>query len=121
MNMNTKLEALKAWGCNTDSALERLLEDEELYLEFLYEFTKEPSFDMLAVALDENRYQDAFEYSHMLKGVAANLSIDPLYESLFSLTEALRGQSDCGAAKADYESVAAAFAAFKDIMAGDEA
>ena len=101
MNMNTKLEALKTWGCNTDSALERLLEDEELYLEF--------------------RSQDAFEYSHMLKGVAANLSIDPLYERLFSLTEALRGQSDCEAAKAEYESVAAAFAAFKDIMAGDEA
>ena len=121
MNMNTKLEALKTWGCNTESALERLLEDEELYLEFLYEFTKEPSFDMLAVALDENRSKDAFEYAHMLKGVAANLSIDPLYESLFSLTEALRGQPDCTAGKAEYESVAAAFAEFKDIMAGDEA
>ena len=68
MNMNTKLEALKTWGCNTDSALERLLEDEELYLEFLYEFTKEPSFDMLAVALDENRLQPISASIRFTKG-----------------------------------------------------
>ena len=40
MNMNTKLEALKTWGCNTDSALERLLEDEELFENYMKEIVK---------------------------------------------------------------------------------
>ena len=119
--MDTRINELKRWGCSTESAMERLLDDEELYLEFLMEFTKEQSFDMLSVALEENKKNEAFEYSHMLKGVAANLSINPLYDALFSLTEHLRNDSDLSAAKAEHEKVTALFAEFKNIMAGDKA
>ena len=82
--MNGKLIALTDWGCSTDSALDRMLGDEDLYLEFLTEFTKDPSFDMLSDALCETKNREAFEHAHMLKGVAANLGLDPLYKALYT-------------------------------------
>ncbi len=118
--MDGRIEELRAWNCSVDDALLRMIGDEELYLEFLMEFTKEPTFDMLSVALVENRMNDAFEYSHMLKGVTANLGIDPLYERMVSLTEILRNDPDAHAALEEFERCAAAFEKFKRIMAGEK-
>ena len=54
----------------------------EEQLGFVRAFTDKEAFYSASDAMP----QDAFEYSHMLKGVAANLSIDPLYERHYNIS-----------------------------------
>lgn len=117
--MDRRLNELQEWGCSVDTAVGRLLGDEDLYIEFLMEFTNEPGFDMLAVAIDEGRQNDAFEYAHMLKGVIANLGLDPLQQEVIEITEDLREKADMEAVKTKYEKVAASFEKFRKIMGED--
>ena len=114
--MNGKLIALTDWGCSTDSALDRMLGDEDLYLEFLTEFTKDTSFDMLSDALCETKNREAFEHAHMLKGVAANLGLDPLYKALYTVTEALREEPDFMKAREGFTDVESSLKTFRNIM-----
>ncbi|MDO4804214.1 MAG: Hpt domain-containing protein [Lachnospiraceae bacterium] len=115
--MDGRIEALREWGCSVDRALKRMLGDEAMYLEFLMEFTNEPAFDMLSVAIKEGKQKEAFENAHMLKGVIANLGLDPLYGEMYDITEALRGEgADMEAVREKYEEVAAAYANYVRIM-----
>lgn len=84
------INKLKNWGCNVDEALERFVDDQELYLTCFNMFLTDPSFESLEEALNNNDVKKAFEACHTLKGVAGNLSAGPLYTSICELTEKLR-------------------------------
>lgn len=84
------IEKLKNWGCNVDEALERFVDDQELYLTCFNMFLTDTSFERLKQAIENNDNQMAFEACHTLKGVAGNLSAGPLYIKLCELTEKLR-------------------------------
>ncbi len=80
-------------GADVDSTIRRFMGNEALYLKFLLKFKDDPNFENLIVNLDQENYEEAFKCAHTLKGVSANLGLDPIYESASELTELLRGKS----------------------------
>lgn len=91
------IDKLKAWGCDVDEALERFVDDKELYITCFNMFLVDTSFDALKQSLENNDCKAAFEACHTLKGVGGNLSAGPLYEAICVLTEKLRAGSMEGA------------------------
>ncbi|MDD4721805.1 MAG: hypothetical protein PHR07_03530 [Acidaminococcaceae bacterium] len=88
--MNDFINDLAQWGCNVDTALERFDGDRELYLECLEIFNKDKNFSDLGQLLQAEKYGEAFNCAHALKGVTANLSLAPLLEVITSISEALK-------------------------------
>lgn len=89
---------LIAAGVDVDDALGRFMGNEELMLRFLLYFPQDPSFPQLKEALDRNDAEAAFEAAHALKGVAGNLSLKGLYQSVSALVEDLRSDDLAAAA-----------------------
>ena len=71
--------------------------NKDAYKNFLVEFFDDPDFAALRESLGENNTSDAFEYAHGLKGMAANLGLDAVYQPLSKLVEILRQGSMEGA------------------------
>lgn len=86
------LDALKEWKCDVEGALERFLDDEELYLQCLNIFSTDENFAKLKEYIDSKSYQDAFDSAHTLKGVAGNLGLTPLYMAIIDIVESLRAK-----------------------------
>lgn len=87
---NVKIEKLKAWVADTEMALNRFMEDEDLYVECLDMIVGDKHFDALADAMANKRYKEAFEHAHCLKGVAGNLGLTPLFDAMCEVVEPLR-------------------------------
>ena len=66
------------------------LPDTCLVEKFVRKFPEDPSYAQLRQALADDCLADAFRAAHTLKGVAANLSFEPLRRSASALTELLR-------------------------------
>ncbi len=77
-------------GTSLDEALDRFLENEEMYLSFLHKFTKDENFEKLRESLESGDVKQAFHCAHTMKGVAANLGLDSLLVPLNPLVESLR-------------------------------
>ena len=84
------IEKLRDFGADTADGLRRCMNQEEFYLSLVDRMLTSPAFTELKKALDEERYGDAFENAHQLKGVLANLSITPLYEVCASISDQLK-------------------------------
>lgn len=90
--MSRLTDSLNAYGADTVATMERFLQDEELYINCLQTFSQDSGFDDLLIALKNHNFHDAFDFAHMLKGVAGNLGLTPLYSALCVLVKALRAQ-----------------------------
>lgn len=78
-------------GGDYADVLGRLM-SEELVKKFVLMFLKDTSYETLCRSCEKKDAQEAFRAVHTLKGVCQNLGFTPLFESCFSLTEALRGR-----------------------------
>ncbi len=87
---NEKIEKLHAWGADTEMALNRFMEDEELYIECLEMIVGDKHFDALADAMASKKYKEAFEHAHCLKDVSGNLGLTPLFDAMCEVVEPLR-------------------------------
>ena len=87
-------EALAQFGANVPEGLERCLNDEAFYLELVEMTLEDDSFSRLSDAVEAGDKKAAFEAAHALKGVAANVSLTPLYTEIAEMTELLRGGKD---------------------------
>ena len=96
--MTASIGELRACGADVDGALERFMDDEELYLECLALFRDDPARAGLATAVAAGDARAAFEAGHTLKGVAANLGLVPVSAVLSEWVELLRASSLEGAA-----------------------
>ncbi|WP_312070694.1 Hpt domain-containing protein [Anaerotignum propionicum] len=87
-----KLEKAKLTvaGVNLHSGMERFMNNEGLYETFLLKFPRDLNMERLRQALAEEEASLAFRVAHTLLGIAANLSMESLYEVLRPATEALR-------------------------------
>ena len=72
-----------------DEVLNRLHKEERI-TKYLGLFLQDPSFSNLEKAFEEEDIEQAFRAAHTLKGVAANLGFQKLYEASSALTEDLR-------------------------------
>lgn len=84
------IEELRNWGCNVDEALERFVNDKDLYCTCFNMFLADESFEKLKQKVKEGDCKGSFEACHTLKGVGGNLSAGPLYTAICELTERLR-------------------------------
>lgn len=90
MSENDIFRELKNWGCDVDGAMERFLEDEELYVSCLQMVMSDANFEKLGAALKEKEVEQAFDASHTLKGVFSNLGLTPMLLLAEQIVEPLR-------------------------------
>lgn len=108
-------EELNNWGCDVKGALERVSDDEELYEKCLNLFLEDEGFSNIKKALDKKDIGELFDIVHTLKGVAANLGLDPLFEALSIFTEDLRIKNISNA-QVEYDDVMKQYKIFSDIL-----
>lgn len=74
------IEELSAIGCDTDSAMDRFLKNEGMYIRFLVKFLDDVSFGEIKPYIDAENYEAALKSTHTLKGVGGNLGLTAVYE-----------------------------------------
>ena len=79
-------------GADIETTVNRFMGNEGLYLKFLMKFQDDRHYESLEKNLEEQKYEDAFNDAHTLKGVAANLGLDTISNASSKLTELLRGK-----------------------------
>ena len=77
---------LEEMGMDVDTTVNRFMGNEGLYLKFLNKFQNDQS------VADQNA-EEAFKSAHTLKGVAANLGLDPIAQHASDIVELLRGKN----------------------------
>ncbi|MEG0919491.1 MAG: hypothetical protein RSA49_02255 [Anaerovoracaceae bacterium] len=96
---------LNSAGIDANEGLRRFGDKEELYVKYLRRFIEDESFIKLKKAMDEEAYKDAMVYSHTLKGISGNLSINDFYKEVNILVEAIRNNQGVERIKEAYSSV----------------
>ena len=96
------IDDLEAHGANTAEGLARCMGSEELYLRLVGTALADDKFEALSDAIAAGDRDAAFEASHALKGVLANLSLTPLCDPVTDICELLRASKD-----ADYDALVA--------------
>ncbi len=86
------LEKLKDYGVDVEAAVARFVGKKDLYTKFLMKFLDDTNFNGLLESIENQKYPEAFEYAHSLKGVCGNLNLSPLTEQVTELTEILRNK-----------------------------
>ena len=99
------VEALKAYGANTDEGLARCFNNEAFYLRLVGMGLADANFDRLREAMEAGDAKAAFEAAHALKGSIGNLSLTPIYGPVSELTEILRGKGEISGADALYREI----------------
>jgi HPt (histidine-containing phosphotransfer) domain-containing protein len=94
--MSELITALKEIGVDTDAALARMLQKEEMYRKFLTKFQADTSIGKLTAIMESGGYTDLanrpeiFNLTHTIKGVAGNLGLTEIYDSSGELCEMTR-------------------------------
>lgn len=88
--MDNLINELRAYGADTEGAMKRFMDDTELYETCYLSFVNDKNFELLGQALAEKNYCKAFDATHTLKGVAGNLGLTPLFNSICEIVEPLR-------------------------------
>ncbi len=88
------IEALKKFGADTETGLQRCVGNEALYLRLAGSVADEGSFEKLKAAIDRGDRDTAFEAAHALKGFLGNLSITPLYDKACEISDLLKEGKD---------------------------
>lgn len=91
-------------GVDTETALSRFGDDEQLYERCFYMLLDDPNFDDLGRFIAAADYEAAFNAAHTLKGVVGNLELSALYQSVSAMVESLRTQS-CTLLTQQYETI----------------
>ena len=79
-------------GADVDTTLKRFMGNEALYMKFIVKFLDDKNLESLVENLDKGDYQGAFNSAHTLKGVSANLGLDPVCAGASKITELLRNK-----------------------------
>ena len=79
-------------GVDVKNTIKRFMGKEEMYQKFLGKFMSDQNYDNLGKNLEEKNYEEAYKCAHTLKGVTANLGLDPIQSVVSDLVEELRGK-----------------------------
>ncbi len=88
--MSQLTDRMNAYGMDVAETMGRFVGDEGLYMDCLLEFKDDPGFEKLGLAIQNKEYEQAFENAHMLKGVAGNMGLQPLFDVICKIVEPLR-------------------------------
>ncbi len=82
-------EFYKVVGGNYDEAMGRLMTEQRI-CKYLRKMSQTDDVSQMNAAFDEQRWEEAFRFSHNVKGVSLNLSLNSLAESASALCETVR-------------------------------
>ena len=88
------IDSLREYGANVEEGLARCMGKEEFYLMLVKKAAEDEKLIQLEKQLAEKDLDGAFETAHALKGIAANLSLDPLTKPVSEMTELLRAHTE---------------------------
>ena len=88
------IDVLKEFGANTNEGISRCMGKEDFYLMLVGKVINDKRLTALESQLKEKDLTAAFETAHALKGMYANLSLDPLTRPVSEMTELLRSRTD---------------------------
>lgn len=92
MDANFKA-ALEEMGMDVNNTVKRFMGNETLYLKFLNKFQTDQSVANIQQYIAEQNAEEAFKSAHTLKGVAANLGLDPIAQHASDIVELFRGKT----------------------------
>ena len=87
-------DTLKEFGANVDEGLKRCMGQESFYLKLVAMALEDDRLPHLKRQIEDGDRAAAFETAHALKGMYANLSLDPLTKPVSEITELLRSRTD---------------------------
>ncbi len=88
------IDTLRAFGANVDEGLKRCMGQEVFYLKLVGRALEDNRLPLLKQQIEDKDLAAAFETAHALKGMYANLSLDPLTKPVSEITELLRNRTD---------------------------
>ncbi len=88
---NEFITELENRGVDVKTALARFMGNVNIYKKFLLRFPADENFKKIKAAIDTRDKDAAFMAAHTVKGVAANLGLDPLSHKVEELVEIFRG------------------------------
>lgn len=86
------IEKLNNYGANTIDGIKRCASNKDLYLRLVKTVPSNDGFNLLYDSIKNNDLDKAFSYAHGLKGILANLSLDPILKPIIDITELLRNK-----------------------------
>ncbi|MEG0805999.1 MAG: Hpt domain-containing protein [Lachnospiraceae bacterium] len=89
-------QKLREAGINYSEGLRRFGNKADFYEKYLAKFSDDPTYNQLKEAIEQKDYDMAFKQAHTLKGTVGNLSLEVLFQNLYPLVEALRGNETEG-------------------------
>lgn len=79
-------------GADVEGTLKRFMGNEALYMKFIMKFLDDKNFEGLESNLEKNDYEGAYVSAHTLKGVTANLGLNPVYGVATQISDLLKGK-----------------------------
>lgn len=117
--MDTEIfDKLEDMGAEIEDTLDRLMGDEDMYMEYLQKIPQNENIVNLRKAVDEKNYEQALHEIHTLKGVALNLGLLPLADVCMDMLLDFRaGENEKAAGQID--AVEKCFKEVSDIIKGE--
>lgn len=107
-------------GVDIKSTVSRFMGNEGMWLKFLLKLKNDQNFVYLKDNLLEENYEEAFKNAHTIKGMCANLGLDPVAKEASAMTELLRGKEavevDREAVKSTQEALEKAYNLFLELI-----
>lgn len=113
--MDDLILKLKDFGCDVESAINRCVNDEELYIMLVKAFVDDDNFAKLRNNIECGNIRAAFDNAHTIKGVAANLELLPIYNVVVIIVEKLRS-GDLTGISDDIDKLSMTFARYQEIV-----
>ena len=85
---------LEEGGINVKEAMQRFMNNEQLWIKFLKKFKADSSYEKLVKSIEEKEWNKAFEAAHTLKGITGNLALSKLHDLVSRQTDYLRGEDN---------------------------
>lgn len=85
---------LEAGGINVEEAMQRFMNNEQLWTKFLKKFKSDTSYENLVKTIEAKEWGKAFEAAHTLKGITGNLALSRLHTLVSTQTDYLRGEAN---------------------------
>lgn len=109
-------EELAAAGADVNGTLERFMDSESLYERFLKRLPEDSNMGRLREAIEKSEWEAAEQAAHTLKGVTANLGLEPVALIMDQIVKKVR-QGETEGYKPILEQGEAKYCRFCDIIA----
>ncbi|MEG1743326.1 MAG: Hpt domain-containing protein [Clostridia bacterium] len=90
--MEKVLQELSKAGCDIVTGLRRFVNNENLYLKFLYKFPSDKTLSNFEIALRCQDYEFAKNELHTFKGISGNLGFSVLYDISAEILKMINSQ-----------------------------